>query len=57
MRQLLCRDMGNECEEVLVAADDEEVLQMAADHISSRHPDMEFGTTAQGEVKLLIQDA
>ena len=57
MKELLCREMGNECDAVIVGENDEEILQKTADHISRRHPETEFGQAARNEVKLLIHDA
>ena len=57
MKELRCRDMGNECDEVISGADDDEVILNALRHIAETHPETELSAAAQVEVRLLISDA
>ncbi len=49
--------MGNECQEVITGATDNEVVKKAAVHVSERHPETELTEAARSEVRLLIHDA
>jgi predicted small metal-binding protein len=49
--------MGNECDEVITGADNDEVIQNALSHIAHSHPETELSAAAQTEVRLLISDA
>ena len=57
MKQLTCRDMGNECDEVIVGATTDEVLEKTVEHVVLRHPETELSDVAKAEVRLLISDA
>ncbi|HYI44958.1 MAG TPA: DUF1059 domain-containing protein [Actinomycetota bacterium] len=57
MKELRCRDMGNECDVVISGADEDDIIQNALRHIADSHPETELSAAAQVEVKLLISDA
>lgn len=56
-RELHCRDVGFDCEAVVVAESDDEVLAQVAEHARSVHgmtdeqiSDPEFGSQAQAQI-------
>ena len=57
MRELRCADAGLNCEGVIRADNDEEVMQQAASHVSAKHPDLVLDQPTQEQIRSLIHDA
>jgi predicted small metal-binding protein len=55
MKTLHCRDAGFDCEGVIQAASEEEVLSLAADHAQSAH-NVSVTPELAEHLKTLIQD-
>ncbi|MBA2312528.1 MAG: DUF1059 domain-containing protein [Actinobacteria bacterium] len=56
-RELNCRDAGLDCDEAIRGQDDEEVMQKAAAHASTSHPDLELTPDTQQKLRGLIHQA
>ena len=57
MRELHCADAGFDCEGTIRAETDDEVMQQAAAHVASSHPEFELDEASQAKIKSLIHDA
>ena len=57
MRELHCADAGFECEGVITGETDDEVMQQAAAHVASTHPELELNDENQAKIRSLIHDA
>lgn len=55
MKTLSCRDAGFDCEGVIRAASEEEILRQAADHASAEH-NVEVTPELAEQLKTLIRD-
>jgi predicted small metal-binding protein len=56
MRELHCGDAGLDCEGVIQAETDEEVLRQAATHAADKHPELNLDEATQAKLKSLIHD-
>jgi predicted small metal-binding protein len=57
VRELKCRDAGNDCDQVIRAHSDEEVMEMAAVHASVAHPNLDLTPEVQEKMRGLIHEA
>lgn len=57
MRELHCADAGFDCEGTIRGESDDEVMQQAAAHVASTHPDFDLTEDAQSKLRTLIHDA
>jgi predicted small metal-binding protein len=57
VRELNCRDAGFDCEGTIQGQDDDEVMQEAAAHVSTTHPDFDLTPDAEQKLKTVIHDA
>ena len=57
MRELHCADAGFDCEGVIKAETDNEVMQQAAAHVADVHPEATLDEPAQAKIRSLIHDA
>lgn len=57
MRELHCADAGFDCEGVIQAESDDEVMKLAAAHVGESHPELELDEATQGTLRSLIHDA
>ena len=57
MRELHCADAGFDCEGAIKAETDDEVMQQAAAHAATAHPDFELNEANQAKLRSLIHDA
>ena len=56
-RELKCRDAGLDCEGVIRAESDDEVMQQAAAHAQAEHPELNLDEATQNKLRSLIHDA
>ncbi|MDQ4146075.1 MAG: DUF1059 domain-containing protein [Actinomycetota bacterium] len=57
MRELHCADAGLDCEGVIKAESDDEVMQQAAAHAASEHPELTLDEPTQAKLRSLIHDS
>ena len=57
MRELHCADAGLDCEGVIKAETDDEVMNQAAAHVASNHPELTLDEPTQAKIRSLIHDA
>jgi len=56
MKVLRCRDVGFDCDAVMRAETEEEVLQQAAEHAKAAHDLSEISEEAVAKVRTVIRD-
>jgi predicted small metal-binding protein len=57
MKELNCRDVGFDCDEVIQGADEQEVMSRAAEHARDVHGMAEIDEETGQKVRSLIHDA
>ena len=57
MRELHCADAGLDCDGVIKAETDDEVLRQAGTHVAEKHPDLKLNEATQQKLRSLIHDA
>lgn len=57
MRELHCADAGLDCEGVIKAETDDEVMRQAASHAADKHPELNLDGATQQKLRSLIHDA
>ena len=57
MKELRCADAGLDCEGVITADTEDEVMQQAASHAGAKHPDLVLDQPTQDKLRSLISDA
>jgi predicted small metal-binding protein len=57
MKELVCADVGFDCDQVIHGEDDEEVMSKAAAHVRDVHGMNEIGEETGAKVRAQIHDA